>query len=276
MPVNSPMIAVIIIILTSFVKINVDQKIRIQLLYVKRYTAKVLQMAKNTCIVTCEHAGNYIPRKFVELFSEEYEIVATHAAYDIGALSMAIIIANILQAPLIYTKVTRLIVDCNRSMGSDELFSKFTKNSNSDLKKELIQRYYTKHRHTIEQAVIKAIQHHTYVVHVAVHSFTPQLNGFKRYCDIGLLYDQCCPVEQQLCKSIKETLFAPHPLRIAYNYPYRGCGDGVTVWLRKQYGDRYCGIEVEVNQDLYFQGNHLWRQLSKNIGQAIKRAMATM
>jgi len=80
------MIAVIIIILTSFVKINVDQKIRIQLLYVKRYTAKVLQMAKNTCIVTCEHAGNYIPRKFVELFSEEYEIVATHAAYDIGAL----------------------------------------------------------------------------------------------------------------------------------------------------------------------------------------------
>ena len=233
-------------------------------------------MAKNTCIVTCEHAGNYIPRKFVELFSEEYEIVATHAAYDIGALSMAIIIANILQAPLIYTKVTRLIVDCNRSMGSDELFSKFTNNSNSDLNKELIQRYYTKHRHTIEQAVIKAIQHHTYVVHVAVHSFTPQLNGFKRYCDIGLLYDQCRQVEQQLCRSIKETLFALHPLRIAYNYPYRGCGDGVTVWLRKQYGDRYCGIEVEVNQDLYFQGNHLWRQLSKNIGQAIKRAMATM
>ena len=77
-------------------------------------------MAKNTCIVTCEHAGNYIPPELTALFSGEHEIIATHLAYDIAALPMAMIIASIMHVPLIYTKVTRLIVDCNRSVGSDE------------------------------------------------------------------------------------------------------------------------------------------------------------
>ncbi|MCX8122641.1 MAG: N-formylglutamate amidohydrolase [Spirochaetes bacterium] len=228
-------------------------------------------MKRSSIIITCEHATNRVPRKLVGVI-DDTTILATHWAYDIGALQMARIIAQTLGVSLLYTTVTRLIVDCNRSIGSDELFSKFVKDSNIFLKNEIVKRYYTTYRSKIETTVSTMMQNSDLVFHISVHSFTPQLNGFKRYADIGLLYDQYRPVESIFCSKIKEHIVQLYPLRVAFNYPFRGCGDGVTVWLRKLYGESYCGIELEVNQEIYFRSKRMWTKVAGCIAHAIEYA----
>ncbi len=231
-------------------------------------------MGKKSIVITCEHASNRVPERLVDVIYDS-TLLTTHWAYDIGALQMARIIAQTLGVSLLYTTVTRLIVDCNRSIGSDELFSKFVKGSDIFLKNEIVKRYYTTYRSKIEKTVTALVLNSERVFHISVHSFTPQLNGFTRYADIGLLYDQYRPVEGLFCNKIKEHIMQRYPLRVAFNYPFRGCGDGVTVWLRKLYGDSYCGIELEVNQEIFFTSKQQWRKLSHYIAQAIEHAVET-
>lgn len=229
-------------------------------------------MKNVSIIITCEHAGNRVPEALRDIFTDT-TMLSTHWAYDIGALQMARILAKTLEAPLLYTTVTRLVVDCNRSIGSNELFSELIQGSNIFLKNEIVKRYYTVYRNKIEKAINTMLQSSDAVFHIAAHSFTPQLYGFKRYTDIGLLYDQSRPKEALFCSKIKEALMQAYPLRVAFNYPFRGCGDGVTVWLRKQYGDSYCGIELEANQQIFFNSKRQWRTVSYHLAQAILYAV---
>jgi predicted N-formylglutamate amidohydrolase len=229
-------------------------------------------MKNTSVIITCEHAGNRVPDALRDIFTDT-TILSTHWAYDIGALQMARILAKTLEAPLLYTTVTRLVVDCNRSIGSNELFSELMKGSNIFFKNEIVKRYYTVYRSKIEKAINTMMQSSDAVFHIAVHSFTPQLYGFKRYTDIGLLYDQSRSIEAQFCITIKKALMNAYPLRVAFNYPFRGCGDGVTVWLRKQYGDSYCGIELEANQQIFFSSKRQWRTVSHHLALAIQNAV---
>ncbi|MEJ5362315.1 MAG: N-formylglutamate amidohydrolase [Spirochaetota bacterium] len=229
-------------------------------------------MKNISILITCEHAGNRVPDALRDIFTDT-SILSTHWAYDIGALPMARILAKTLKAPLLYTSVTRLVVDCNRSIGSNELFSRIIKETNIFLKNEIVKRYYTVYRSKIEKAMKSMMQSSDTVYHISVHSFTPQLYGFKRYTDIGLLYDQSRPAEALFCSKIKEALMKAYPLRVAFNYPFRGCGDGVTVWLRKQYGDSYCGIELEANQEIFFSSKRQWKAVSHHLAQAIQYAV---
>jgi len=50
----------------------------------------------------------------------------------------------------------------------------------------------------------------------------------------------------------------------------------VTVWLRRQFGDSYCGIELEANQQIFFSSQRQWQQLSKQLAQAIEYAVHAM
>ncbi len=229
-------------------------------------------MSNISIIITCEHAGNRVPDALRDIFTDT-TILSTHWAYDIGALQMARILGKTLGAPLLYTSVTRLVVDCNRSIGSNELFSALIKGSDIFLKNEIVKRYYTVYRSNIEKAINTMMQNSDAVFHISVHSFTPQLYGFKRYTDIGLLYDQSRPTEALFCRNIKKALMNAYPLRVAFNYPFRGCGDGVTVWLRKKYGDSYCGIELEANQQIFFSSKRQWQTLSHHLAQAIQYAI---
>jgi predicted N-formylglutamate amidohydrolase len=91
------------------------------------------------------------------------------------------------------------------------------------------------------------------VWHVAVHSFTPVLDGVVRTADIGLLYDPRRPRELVTARAWRAALRDTVPaLRVRSNYPYRGVSDGLTRALRRRLGDRdYVGIELEVNQRLF-------------------------
>ena len=62
-------------------------------------------------LVSCEHGGNAIPANYRKYFAGESALLQSHRAYDPGALSMARGIARQLGSPLIYSTISRLLVD---------------------------------------------------------------------------------------------------------------------------------------------------------------------
>jgi predicted N-formylglutamate amidohydrolase len=195
-------------------------------------------------LLTCEHGGNVVPRPFAGLFDPD--VLETHAAYDLGALGVAKVLAAELDAPLLYSTVTRLLVDPNRSLHNPRVFSKPVRAVPAETRTRIEAAYYTPHRSRIERHVV---EHRGRVLHLAVHSFAPRLNGAVRDAEIGLLYDPKRSAERALCERWQAGLVASSPaVRVRRNYPYRGDTDGLTTSLRRRFGVRYLGIEVELNQ----------------------------
>ncbi len=203
-------------------------------------------------IITCEHASNFIPKPYRHLFIKELEILDTHQGYDIGALSVAKRLKKDLNAVLFHSQVSRLLIDSNRSIHHHNCFSRFTKKLIKKDKDLLAQKYYHYHLSLIFQEVEKKIQSKQPVLHLAIHSFTPQLHGETRNNDIGFLYDPKRENEKKICTAWKKSCSLTQPnIKIRMNYPYKGNTDCLAANLRKKWmGSQYMGIEVELNQKL--------------------------
>ena len=104
---------------------------------------------------------------------------------------------------------------------------------------------------------------------MAVHSFTPELDGVVRNADIGLLYDSRRKHESELCRRWTASLHNLDPtLRVRFNYPYSGASDGLSTWLRKRHPQtRYLGVELEINQALV--GAKGWRRFQDNVAKSL-------
>lgn len=199
-------------------------------------------------LLSCEHAGNEVPADFAHLFADATEALDSHRGWDPGALTVAQTLALRLAAPLLYTTTTRLLVDHNRSIGHPQLFSTWTRGCSDAERQEILDRFYWPHRQRVIRAVQRGLQDSP-LLHVAVHSFTPDLDGVVRNADVGLLYDPGRPTEAHLAGRWQQALKQALPtLRVRRNYPYRGTSDGLQTALRRQMGHDYAGIELELNQ----------------------------
>lgn len=207
-------------------------------------------MRKRKIIITCEHAGNYVPREFRYLFINHEKELSSHLGWDIGALEVAKYMSRHIPAPLSYQRVSRLLVESNRSLHSEELFSKYSKELDKPIKKYILRKFYQTYRNAIEKNIARNIEEGYEVLHLAVHSFTPVLNGIERQVDIGLLYDESRWEEKEFCQSWKDQIEQLLPQKlIMTNVPYNGADDGLTTYLRGIFpSDKYLGIEIEINQ----------------------------
>jgi predicted N-formylglutamate amidohydrolase len=197
-------------------------------------------------IITCDHGGNTIPSEYASLFKGAKGVLHSHQGYDLGALSLARKVEKSISGKLFYTTISRLLIDCNRSLHNRSLLSGYTKGKTA--KKPLIN-IYKSYRNPVEKEINKAMQKEELVIHLAIHSFTPKLHGVTRKCDIGFLYDPKRPLEKKFSAVAAEKIRKNSNLHVRYNYPYQGKSDGFPTYLRKKFtGSNYIGIEVEVNQ----------------------------
>jgi len=213
-------------------------------------------MAKAILILTCEHASNRLPAAFKKAVPAE--VLKTHRAYDIGAVQVFRKLVKFAK-PEFYCegKFSRLFVDLNRTITNKSAFSEYLRN-NENAKAEATA-YWKEYRTTIEKFVDSALKPKTRaaksapsVVHLGIHSFTPVLNGKVRNTDIGILYDPTRPQECAYANVIKAEIKRLYPaMKVRFNYPYKGTSDGLTTTLRKKFGPRYVGIEIEINQKFF-------------------------
>ena len=203
-------------------------------------------------MLTCEHASNRLPAAFKKAVPES--VLNTHRAYDIGAAQVFRKLVKFAK-PEFYCegKYSRLFVDLNRTITNKSAFSEYyeqlDKATASKVKAQATA-YWSEYRAAIEKFVKANAKNE--IIHLGIHSFTPELNGKVRNTDIGILYDPSRPKECELAKVIKAEIKRLHPeMKVRFNYPYKGSSDGLTTTLRKKFGPRYAGLEIEINQKFF-------------------------
>lgn len=227
-------------------------------------------------MITCEHGGNDVPSRYAHFFQGQEDLLQSHRGQDPGALTMARELAASLSAPLLASSVTRLLVDLNRSLGHPRLHSDSVRKAPLEIRQEILTRYYLPYRTKAETQIRQAIANGGRVIHVSSHSFTPELNGQVRNADIGLLYDPGRSGEARLSREWQRAIRAEVPgLKVRMNYPYAGTADGMTVSLRKLFpGDRYIGLELEINQKHVHAPVSHWNTLRDSVIKALQQALA--
>ena len=228
-------------------------------------------------VITCEHGGNRIPEPYSDLFQAHQALLDTHRGFDPGALIMAKALAAAFAAPLVFSTISRLLVDLNRSVGHPSLHFEAIGNTPSEVRQRIVKYYYQPYRTQVERLVRQAITDHGHVIHLSSHSFTPELDGKVRNADIGLLYDPARLGEVDLCERWKTALKVCAPdLRVRRNYPYAGKGDGLTTCFRQRLSpSAYVGIELEINQKRIIRAGRNWLELRKVIIESLRMALAS-
>lgn len=222
--------------------------------------------------LTCEHAGNEIPEKYEKYFSEVGKVLETHRGYDPGALDLFKQLSRLAVFSQEYM-ISRLLVEPNRSLGHPQLFSEFTGELKEAQKQEILAEFYLPYRNFVEDRIADHISRGKEVLHLSVHTFTPELDGEIRDADIGLLFDPARKPEEEFCQKFKEQiLWETNDLKIRFNYPYLGVDDGFTTYLREKFPEHYKGIELEVNQK-YVQENNMEKRLKIVIFEALSKVL---
>ena len=208
--------------------------------------------APDAILITCEHAGREVPPEQAPAFSGAEGALSTHRGMDIGALDAALAMADALAAPVLFSTTTRLLVDLNRSIDNENLFSEFTRGLSEAERASILERSYWPFRREAERTIGDMIDAGRRVLHVSMHSFVDVLDGSCRDLDVGLLFDPGRSSEVECVEHWRAGIASVAPtLRIDFNRPYLGVDDGHTTALRRRFPqERYAGLEIELRQGL--------------------------
>ncbi len=200
-------------------------------------------------------------------------VLESHRGWDPGALPLARKLARRFGLPLRSVTTSRLLVEANRSPENPRIWSPYTAGLPPEERQRVLDRYYWPHRRDVEAAVRASTASGLRVVHVAVHSFTPRIDGEVRKGDVGLLYDPTRPRERALALRWRGILRdLDRTLCVRRNYPYRGVADGLATWLRRRFPDAdYAGFELEVNQAVF--GGPRRREIERTLMRSLEHLL---
>jgi len=209
--------------------------------------------AAGDVVLVCEHASNFIPPQFRDLGLNAEERTS-HIAWDPGALAVARVMSQRLDAPLVAQCVSRLVYDCNRppdaAAAVPEMSEVYTVPGNQALspaaRQTRIESYYLPFRDTLAGLLEQRAKRAGPPVVITIHTFTPIFHGVARDVEIGLLYDSDSRLADAMVA--QRAHHAGHVVR--RNEPY-GPADGVTHTLREHaLPQRYLNVMIEVRNDL--------------------------
>ncbi|SHL08320.1 N-formylglutamate amidohydrolase [Fibrobacter sp. UWEL] len=205
-------------------------------------------------MITCEHASNELPARVKDLRISQ-EDLDSHRGYDIGAFAVYEELVSKFK-PDFYSsgRYSRLFVDLNRSLRNNKFASPAGIAYHESYWGE-VEKFVVQNLPEISEDPSKAGCVLPAIVHLAIHSFTPILDGRTRKADIGILYDPSRPAEREIADIIVAEIRVRFPqYKVRRNYPYQGKTDGLCTALRKKFDPHktgcYVGLEIEINQKL--------------------------
>ncbi len=223
-------------------------------------------------LLSCEHATNKVPAKFQKLFADDPRVLSSHRGWDPGTLELGKRLDREFGTGLHLGQVSRLLVELNRSLNHQRLFSEFSEPLPDAEREILIQKYWKPYREKIQEEIKSRIRRGENVIHISLHSFTPVYDGVAREVDIGLLFDPKRRAEVAAANRWIADLKKRLPdFRVRRNYPYRGTSDGLTTSLRNFFpGKNYAGIELEISQKFPLGPKVKWIDLQKKLVDSIR------
>ncbi len=202
-------------------------------------------------VVTCEHASPEVPKRWQPVLGEFVARCEEHRIWDPGAKEIARDLGRLLHAPVYLGEVSRLLVEMNRSLTHNELFSPPVEDLSPVEKTEILCRYYYPYRHRVLQEIESQLSNRQRVIHLSIHSFAPVVEGRVRDNDFGLLFDPWRKAEKDIAEIWLHYLRKAGEISCRANEPYLGISDGHVPVLRKLFRQApYFGFELEFNQKL--------------------------
>ena len=215
-------------------------------------------------VLVYDHASNRFPERYGDHGLSPHQRLM-HIAWDPGALAVAMQLADLLDAPLIYSTVSRLIVDCNRRQDAIDLIPITSERTEikanagiSQSERDLrVARYHAPFHTTIESLLEERERAGVETILVTVHSFTPTYKDAQRPWPIGLIHGTA----ERFTHALFAALKAEDPsLNVGWNEPY-SARNGVTYTLENHGDGRGLDctmIEIRHDEILEPAGIALW------------------
>lgn len=180
--------------------------------------------ARSRLVLVCDHASNRVPESLESLGLPAAEL-ETHIGWDIGAAAVARHLSALLDAPLVLSGYSRLVIDCNRpthvptSIPTTSGGVAIPGNEGLDgaARDARIRALFLPYHAAITALLDARTSGLGAPVLLSIHSFTPELFGRKRPWNIGLLYGK----ETRLAHAFLDRLKRDPALSVGDNEPYR-------------------------------------------------------
>ncbi|MBU8875376.1 N-formylglutamate amidohydrolase [Reyranella sp. MMS21-HV4-11] len=238
------------------------------------------EQGKAPLLLLCDHASKAVPQALGDLGIPASEL-ARHIGWDIGGLDAAIELAKALDAPLVSSGYSRLVIDCNRWPGGEgstpEVSDRTVVPANKGLTKEQVDAraeacFWPYHRE-VDRLLDAMSEGGRQVCMLVMHSFTPSMNDFDRPWHVGVLWND----DPRLPEPLLAELRRDESLVVGDNEPY-SARDPYEYTLTAHAQPRalpHCSLEVR--QDLIgtTEEAQAWgRRLAPAISSAVRKALS--
>ena len=225
-------------------------------------------------LILCDHAENTLPEAYGTLGLRP-EDLHRHIAYDLGAAGVAERLADMLGAPALLTKFSRLLIDPNRGLDDPTLVMQISDglvvpgNIGIDANEiaSRIVRYYEPYHRAIDRAVETGLAAGKPPIMLAIHSFTQAWKGVPRPWHVSVLWDK----DPRLAVPLLSRLQAIPEIEVGDNVPYSGQLKGDTLY-RHATARGLAQALVEVRQDLILspEGQAEW---AERLAEVLRRVL---
>lgn len=203
-------------------------------------------------VLLCDHASARVPVRLGDL-GLAAERFGQHIAVDLGAGEVTRGLSRRLGTPAVLAGYSRLAIDCNRWIGDPRsilaVSDHVTVPGNCDLddgerRRRVVELFWPYHA-AVHETIERAIRRNRPVAVVAIHSFTPTLDGHARPWHVGTFWHQ----DRQLAGPVVERLRESAGLNVGDNEPYSGqSGSFTTDYHGWSAGLPHLGVEIRQDQ----------------------------
>jgi predicted N-formylglutamate amidohydrolase len=218
-------------------------------------------------LLIADHAGNAVPERLVDLGIPDADL-NRHIGIDIGIHGVSQRLSALLDAPYIYQRYSRLVIDCNRPPGHPTSIAPLSDgtcvSANLDLSEVEArlreQEIFWPYQKAIAGQIARMRLSGRAPVVIAMHSFTPRHGDYPapRPWHIGILFNR----DDRLARPLIALLEAEGDLTVGVNEPYAVDDSGdyaVPVHCEK---GGLLHVELEIRQDLIesAEGQAAWAE----------------
>ncbi|MEX2494621.1 MAG: N-formylglutamate amidohydrolase [Woeseia sp.] len=180
--------------------------------------------AEKPVLLVCDHANYRIPRALGDMGLDPLA-QRSHLALDIGAGALTEQLSASLAVTAVLASYSRLVVDCNRELMDPGAFLEYgdglvipgNRNLTAEQKEARAESLYWPYHRAIDREIKRLSRPDSSPAVIALHSFTPVLDGVSRPWEVGIMWDSDSRISDIMISGLAEA-----GLVVGDNEPYSG------------------------------------------------------
>lgn len=175
---------------------------------------RVNPQGRSKTLLICDHASNRIPLQLGTLGLTPVDL-ESHIAWDPGAAAVARCLSALLDAPLLLSGYSRLVIDCNRPLAnptsipdtSAGIVIPGNQGLSAEQRRQRVDELFTPYHRAIEETLETGAEQ--FKLLLSIHSFTPILGDLSRPWVIGVASRQHRALAERLIQHLRHCDIGP-------------------------------------------------------------------